>query len=286
MKIWLIGRSGILGSSLFSYLERKKIDFIPTATKDVDITKKEQIEIFLQKNAFSHVINCAAYTSVDDAERNASLCYEINARGVENLSISCSEKNIKLVSFSTDYVFSGESLAPYKEEDLISPINVYGKSKAEGERLLFKRAKDFLLIRTSWLFGNGKNFITTMLGQMQKKEEIKVVSDQIGRPTSADDLAEAAYLLLSENGVFHFANDTALSWHQYALKIFEIAKSYGFKLKCKNIAPISSLDFPTPAKRPGYSILDTQKVEDLLKKPTPSLDRALIRYFKTLCKEM
>lgn len=280
MKIWLIGHKGILGSSIASAAIAKNLNFIGTSSTEVDITREFEVERFLKNNYFTHIINCAAYTSVDEAEKNLRLANELNAKAVENLSIACHKKKMKLIHFSSDYVFSGDKATPYKEDDPTAPINAYGKSKEQGEKLLFQHLKNGCVIRTSWLFGKGKNFISTMIRLMQEKEEIKVVSDQIGRPTCADDLAKVTLLLLDQKGIFHFANDEALSWYEYALKIYNLSEIFGIHLKCKKIVPVSSKDFITPARRPLNSVLDTNKVENLLKKSTPCLDDALMRYFK------
>lgn len=280
MKIWIVGKNGILSKSFTKILLEKKIPFLSTSSKEVDITDAFSIESFLKNQSFTHVINCSAYTKVDEAEKNIFSAMQVNAYGVKNLTQMCKKYGLRLVHFSTDYVFSGRSKFPYKEEDRRSPLNLYGKSKLEGEKFLFRILKNSCLIRTSWLFGEGKNFISTMISLMKEREEIFVVDDQVGRPTFADDLAKTALLLLNEEGIFHFANDETLSWYEYAKKIFSTAMLYQMELKCKKIIPIKSWDFPTLAKRPKYSVLDVKKVENLLKSKVPSFEEALKLYFE------
>ena len=290
MKVWVIGISGMLGSSIFSKLKEKKISCIGTTKDEANIRSLENLRNFLEVNDVTHIINCAAYTKVDDAEENSFLANATNAWGVRNIAIAAKKIKAKLMHFSTDYVFSGESIKPYKEDDIANPLSIYGQSKLQGEKFLFENysSKDFCLIRTSWLFGySERNFVSSIIEKMRKNEEIKIVDDQIGRPTFCENLADIAISMLNYSGIFHYADDTTISWYEFAKKIYEIAKkNKKKKLKCKKIIPVKTEDFLSLAKRPRYSVLDTKKIEKTLNIKPFSLDEALNSYInKTYAKK-
>lgn len=277
MKIWVVGSSGMLGKSIVSQLPHTACVF-KTQSSDVDITRISDILGFVKGKDLTHIVNCAAYTDVDSAEKDEKKAYEINALGVKNLAEVSLNIGAKIIHFSTDYVFSGKQSHPYEEEDLREPKTVYGKSKLLGEQFLFSLAKDPCLIRTSWLFGLGrKNFVRTIIELIQKKEEISVVADQIGRPTFSLDLAKAAIDLLSSSGIYHFANDKVLSWYQFSEMILSLAKQY-FPVRCKRILPITSKEYGALAQRPLYSVLSTKKIETFLKGKIFSLEESLKDY--------
>jgi len=264
-KVWVLGASGMLGSAICAQLEKRKIPCVATDKKEVDISSYAMLEAFSSLHEISHVVNCAGYTKVDLAEKEADLAYLANAQGPENLGRLARKIGAKVLHFSTDYIFSGRDNIPYKESDLPQPINLYGKSKYEGERRLLEQDPAACILRTSWLFGlRGRNFISTMLDLFQHKEEVRVVVDQIGRPTFCEDVSLAACQLLSHEGVFHFANREETSWHQFAITIYEEAKKAGLPLRCKEVIPIASHQYPSLATRPSYSVLDTQKIEKTL----------------------
>lgn len=265
MRIWICGGSGMLGSHFIRLLNKRKIPFVVNRSKEIDITQLDSVSNFVRTQKITHVINCAAYTQVDLAETEGKQAYLVNATGVHHLSIACRRHNAHLTHFSSDYVFSGESRSPYDEEHPCSPINAYGISKWAGEMKMLEEHANVCLIRTSWLFGYpGKNFVETMLRLMAEKEELKVVYDQIGRPTFCEDLADISLKLLNAVGIYHFANSLETSWHGFAEEIFRQAKDLGMPLKVKQILPILSKEYPTAAKRPAYSSLSTQKIEDQL----------------------
>jgi dTDP-4-dehydrorhamnose reductase len=286
MKIWVVGSSGMVGSAILSVLKEKEIDCLATCRNEVDISSYPSIESFALDKRFSHIINCAAYTRVDEAETKEKEAFEVNGYGVEKLALFSEKVSAKLVHFSTDYVFSGLNHTPYQEElpserEPFFPKTIYGKSKLLGEKLLLLRSKKGLIIRTSWLFGfRGKNFVKTMLEQFQTKSEVFVVDDQLGRPTFALDLAEVTLALLSDSGIFHFANDLTLSWYDFAKIILTLANKYK-KMKCQKIVPISTQNFNAPARRPLYSVLSTKKIENHLHLEAPSLMLALEKYIST-----
>lgn len=287
-KVWVTGSLGMLGSAVLIELEENGIAAIGTDRKGVNITSIEEIETFCVDKEITHIINCAAYTNVDGAETDLQIATLVNVKGPENLGIIASKIGAKLVHFSTDYVFDGISTRPYIETDICIPCNAYGKTKLEGERRLLQVMPNACIIRSSWLFGlNGKNFISKMLELMQKRQEIKVVADQIGRPTFCQDLAEASVRLMSHHGIYHFANEGKTSWYELTKCIYEEAKKIGFDLQCRSIVPTTTLEYQTVAMRPLYSVLDTQKIESILGKQPRSwkiaLQAYIKEYFRSLC---
>lgn len=288
MKIWVIGAFGMLGSSVSSCLSEHKIDFLKSFKKDADITELESLRSFAKDKEITHIINCAAYTKVDLAEKEEELAIRINVRGPENLGMVAKEISAKVMHFSTDYVFDGQTSHPYLETDSAAPLNTYGRTKWEGEQGLLKVFPDACIIRTSWLFGlNGPNFISKMIHLMQQKKEIQVASDQIGKPTFCGDLAQAAIELLDSSGIYHFANYQTASWYDLTRTIYDEAKKRGFDINCEKIIPITTDQFPSVAKRPQYSVLDTTKIETLLgKSPRPWEDAVkdyIHQYFQSIC---
>ncbi len=282
MKILILGSLGMLGSAVYQYFLEKKIECVGTSKKEVDITSLKNLMDFTKDKDFTHIINCAAYTNVEKAEKELRLAFEVNVKGPENLGYLAKNLGLKVIHFSTDYVFSGETTGkPYIETDICGPLNTYGKTKFEGEKKLLENAPNSCIIRSSWLFGmNGNNFISNMLNLMQQKNEIRVVNDQIGRPTFCYDLAEIAYQLLPYSGIFHFANQENASWYDLTQQIFQEAKDLGFQLTCKSIVPVASNEFIFNAKRPKYSVLDTGKIESILGRPPRPWKEALRAYLK------
>lgn len=264
-KIWIAGASGMLGSHVQRLLKKKEISFIANDYPEVDITDLDTVTSFVSSENISHIINCAAYTQVDQAEIEKEKAYKINAIGPYHLGIAAKKQGARVVHFSTDYVFDGKEHSPYTEEHYCTPLGVYGMSKLAGEIKLLEEHRQACVIRTSWLFGfPGKNFVQTMMRLMKEKEELQVVSDQVGRPTYCEDLAEAALMLLEEEGVYHFANSQETSWYTFATEIHRQMQENGFISVAKNITPILSYDYPTLAQRPMYSTLCTKKIEEHL----------------------
>ena len=224
-----------------------------------DINNSSQMRVYLSKNKdFEFLINCAAYTNVDLAEKNKDKAYQVNAEGAEKLAKLCKEFNIKLVHISTDFVFDGSSTRPYKETDLPNPSSVYGASKLQGEKNIMERLSSYFIIRTSWLYSEfGSNFVKTILRLADTQKEIKVVSDQIGSPTNAHDLADFLLEIISINstnyGTYHFSNTGETSWYGFAKEVFRICNVSA------DLQPISSSAYASLANRPKYSVLDTKK---------------------------
>ena len=225
----------------------------------LDITNKQQLELYFSKNELDYCINCAAYTAVDLAEEQSDLAYAVNAEGPKNLAEVCKKYQVKLLHISTDFVFDGKKQTPYIETDIPNPLGVYGASKWQGERNIQGAMETYFIIRTSWLYSEyGNNFMKTMLRLSETRDEISVVSDQIGSPTYAGDLAGVLIkIVLSSNtnyGVYHYSNLGAISWYDFAVEIFN---QFGKKIEVK---PIKTKDYPTAAKRPEYSILSTKRI--------------------------
>lgn len=266
MHIWVVGKEGMLGSYFSKILKEQEISFYSTSKKEVDITDIASIKASIAQNNPTHIINCAAYTNVEKAEEEIEKAFSINGGGVENLALAAS--NCKLVHFSTDYIFDGAKKKPYVEEDLPSPLNVYGQSKLAGERALFKIKPDALVIRISWLYGGKTDFVAKMIDLFEKRNQLSIVSDQIGRPTYAKDVVLYTLASLEKSGLYHFAQEGEISWYEFAKEIFSI-ESRKKRFLCKKIEPIETKNFPTKAARPLYSVLGSSKMHSRTKKARP-----------------
>ena len=265
--ILVIGADGQLGKSLSSVCDSFEGLVYFATKKDLDITNSESIREALKLFEADYIVNCAAYTAVDKAEEEEDKAFEINHKALVNIIKESAHLKSKIIHISTDYVFNGEATQAYKESDKIDPQSVYGCSKAAGELALIEMANDrSIIIRTSWLYSEfGHNFLKTMLRLGAEKEELNVVSDQIGVPTYAKDLANAIFSIISAdvsftspNTILHFSNNGKSNWYEFACEIMKMAD-----LDCR-IHPIPTSAYPTPAKRPAFSILDNQKIENLL----------------------
>ena len=277
------GRSGQLGQCFQAVVnEFFEINLFFATRNEVDITRSETIVNFFSKNPLDGIINCAAYTSVDKAENEQESAFKINTEGLQNLIDFAENKNLSIIHFSTDYVFEGNSSEPYHEESIIKPISVYGKSKLEGEILLLKGSCKNVTIRTSWLFSPyAKNFVKTIARLAKEKPELNVVDDQWGRPTYGIDLARTVLKLISSKTMYtfpilHFANQGVCSWREFAEAII-IEVEYSTKVK-----GIPTSDYPTLAKRPKYSILDTQRIEKEIGIEIPTWQESLKKCIQIL----
>lgn len=260
----LIGRGGMLGRAWAQLLDSMGIAYRPVSRDTLDLTRPETIAPIVE-DRYGVVINCAAYTAVDKAEIEEPLASQINGHGLGALAIRCRNTGALLVNYSTDYVFNGCASAPYPVDAPIEPINAYGRSKALGEKLLADSGCQFLNIRTSWLYAPwGTNFVRTIAHLLRTKDQIKVVCDQRGRPTSSEHLAKLSLGLIQAGamGMFHGADGGECTWHGFATEIGRIIGSH-----CR-VEPCSTDQFPRPAKRPAYSVLDLAKTEAILG-PTP-----------------
>lgn len=262
MKVWVMGSTGMLGSYFVRLLEARKLDFV---SHKVDIRSLNEIRQFVESQQITHIINCAAYTQVDKAESDKEMAYQVNAVGPENLGKISRGYGCHITHFSTDYVFDGLDAAPYTEECVCSPTNYYGETKLAGEKMLLDQTDNACIIRTSWLYGYpGKNFVETMVRLMKEKELLRVVNDQKGCPTYCKDLAEASLFMLDKKGIFHFANSHETTWFRFAKEIYRQCMENGVQLKVKEIIPITTQEYPTPAKRPAHSVLNTNKMAKVL----------------------
>jgi dTDP-4-dehydrorhamnose reductase len=264
MKLLITGSKGQLGWELCRQGERKGFSIIPLDLPEFDITDQAAVANAVSLSDPDLVINGAAYTAVDKAEAEEPLVFAVNRDGPYYLALSCAQKGIPLIHISTDYVFDGLKDRPYLETDHVSPISVYGRSKAEGEAQIRDALKHHIIIRTSWLCGvHGNNFVKTMLKLGRERDEIRVVADQAGCPTFAADLAECILNITSminngekiSWGTYHYCGGGSTTWFGFASKIFEIAKKYeSFKLK--DVIPIKTTEYPTAAVRPLNSVMD------------------------------
>ena len=261
MKILITGANGQLGNELRELLEEKiPGQTIYTDREELDLTDAKAVETFVVNNDITHIVNCAAYTAVDKAEDQKRECALINTDAVKNLALAADASGAKIIHISTDYVFDGTNHRPYRESDKVNPISQYGTTKRKGETALLALAPESIIIRTAWLYSShGNNFVKTMLRLADSQKEVRVVSDQIGTPTYARDLACAILKVLQSHqwvaGIYHFTDEGAASWYDFAHAIFRIA---GKKVK---LVPIPTEDFPTPASRPAYSILDRSRIK-------------------------
>lgn len=266
MRILITGGSGQLGREWVSYLNRKEVEFISLPSADLDVTDHADTNRVLNNLRPDLIINCAAYTKVDQAEEEPEKAFLVNGEAVENLAKYCAQKKIKIVHFSTDYVFPGteedmEKLpAGYPEDHPTKPINVYGSSKLAGEKAIQHSGCDYLLIRVSWLCGKyGNNFVKTMLRLAEDRDELKVVNDQFGCPSFAKNVVENCWRLIEskEEGVFHLTSKGKISWYDFASEIF---KQAGVDI---SLVPVDSSAFPTKAIRPAFSLLSTKKIANI-----------------------
>lgn len=257
MKVLVTGANGMLGQDLCPILEDVGAFVIETDVDTLDLTEAEVVEKAISDIRPDMVIHCAAYTAVDKAEEEVEKAELINVKGTENIAKICGKLEIPIVYISTDYVFDGEKNSPYLPEDRTNPQSVYGKTKLAGEDMVKKYCTKYYIARTSWLYGHhGKNFVETMLALAEKGEEIKVVDDQIGCPTWTVELANGILKLLSKPfGTYHVCGAGEVSWYGFAKEIFQQANIENVKLN-----PCSTEDFPRPAKRPKYSVMDNQKL--------------------------
>ena len=280
------GGSGQLGRCFQAVAkEFSHINLFFATRNEVDISRLETIANFYTKNPFDGIINCAAYTNVDQAENEIESTIIINNEGLQNLINFANNKNLLIIHFSTDYVFDGQSSIPYLEEGVTNPLGVYAKSKVQGEILLSKSSCKNMTIRTSWLFSPfGKNFVKTIAGIAKEKLELKVVDDQWGRPTYGLDLAKIVLKLISSDTlekfpILHYANKGMCNWKEFAEAIVN-------ELKYKTtIQGIPTSAYPTLAKRPNYSILDTERIEKELQIEIPPWQESLKKCIQILKSE-
>ena len=259
--ILVTGANGQLGRE-FRALERKfgYFQFVFATRDELPIQEEERLIHFFSEHRPAYCINCAAYTMVDKAESDQGMAFLINAAATGLLAAVSKQFNTNLIHISTDYVFDGQSSVPYTEKDNTHPVNVYGASKLEGEKQCLQNDPDAIIIRTSWVYSAyGNNFVKTMLRLMKEKEFVNVVNDQVGTPTYAADLAEVIMNIIAGGswhpGIYHYSNSGNISWYEFAQAIKELSG-----ISCQ-VNPIPAAGYPTPAKRPSFSLLNTAKIE-------------------------
>lgn len=284
MKILLTGSNGQLGRELARQLQKKKIDYVGYDIPEFDITDKEKITAIINREEPSVIINCGAMTNVDGCETQKEMAMSINAIGPKYLAEIAGDKDIVLVQVSTDYVFDGAgtekdgALRPYTETDPIDPRTVYGESKAAGEKAVSEIAPRYFIIRTAWLYGDGNNFVKTMLDLAEKHPQLTVVNDQVGSPTSTVDLAAAIIDLIQTEhyGLYHGTCEGKCSWYDFAVEIFRLS---GIKIP---VEPVTSEQFVRPAPRPKYSVLENKALNDLKMNHFRPWQESLAEYLENL----
>lgn len=257
-KIILLGASGQLGRQL-AESRPEDIELLALRHAELDICDSLAVKSLLQTFQPTQIINAAAYTRVDDAETDSESAFAVNARGPAVIAENCTA-NCRVIHISTDFVFNGKSNRPYQPFDETGPLSVYGKSKLQGELNLFSRRPDSLVIRTAWLYSSqGKNFLTTMLRLMAEREELGVVADQFGTPTSVISLAEAIWRFVAKpelQGIYHWTDQGIASWYEFACEIQRLALDMNLLDKKIPIRALTTQEYPTPAQRPAYSVLE------------------------------
>jgi len=257
-RVLLLGGSGILGTEVLLMLKSDKIEYVAPRSSDLDIRVKELVTDLVQDFKPTWIVNCAAWTSVDGAENLFEEACELNEVAVENIAFAAETINCKVIHISTDYVFDGESQAPYKEDSLVNSINRYGESKLRGEKSLLTALPGSFVVRTSWLYGvNGKNFVKTIVGKALRNEPARVVDDQVGSPTSAKDLAAGIVSIIRiqpEPGIYNFSNEGSCSWFALAKTIYENVGA-----DPELVEAIDSESLKLKAKRPKFSLLSKDK---------------------------
>lgn len=259
-------------------------DFLLVTKDELPIDNAEAVTKFFEENDIDICVNCAAYTAVDKAETAMEEAMAVNAIATGTLAAICGEKKILFIHISTDYVFDGNGSSPYKEDHPVNPVNAYGLSKLKGEELAMELNPGTIIIRTSWVYSSfGNNFVKTMLRLMKERESLSVVDDQVGCPTYAADLAEVIMQIIQQPavakanpGIYHFSDEGVISWFQFAEAIKELSGS-----QCK-VNPIPSSQYPTPAKRPHYSVMDTSKIKQTFNIAPPHWKASLEQCLKFL----
>lgn len=278
LKILVTGSNGQLASCIkeMSTEYTNRLTFFFKSFLELDITDEKAVFEEFEKGDYQYCINCAAFTNVDGAEKDADLADAVNRQGPKNLAKACSQYNIILIHISTDFVFDGTQSTPYSENDITQALSVYGKTKLLGEQEIASACNTFFIIRTSWLYSEyGHNFMKSMIKFGREREAISVVYDQIGAPTYAKDLAGIVLLfIITENtnyGVYHYSNEGVASWYDFAKIIFEI-NNLPIVLH-----PIRTEQYPLPAKRPSYSVLDKAKIKEVLQIKIPHWRDSLLK---------
>ena len=275
MRILVTGANGQLGQEFKNNVSNSNHKFYFTNVNELDITKKKEILDYVTIYKIELIINCAAYTNVDDAEINKRQAIKVNLDAVKNLIEICEEKKLKMIHFSTDYVYNSDNLNPINEDSNINPINYYGISKREGERIIEKSSSDSIIIRISWLYSMyGNNFVKNMIQKGENGDKIYVINDQFGCPTYSKDLVDCTINIIDSNKfnkhkVYNFSNEGFTNWFEFTKKIFELKK-----ITC-DILPVDSNSYKTTATRPKFSVTDKSRIKDIFNLKIRRWDEAL-----------
>ena len=277
MKVLVTGKNGQLGQEL-RVISKYDNDAIWSfyGKKELDITSWDNVEVILLRENPDVVVNCAAYTKVDQAEKEQKEAYSVNVAGTKNLALMTNRIQARYIHISTDFVFDGSKTVPYLEDDATHPLNVYGATKLESEQQVLKYSSDCIILRVSWLYSIfGNNFVKTILRLASENGELKVVMDQVGSPTAACDVAEVIKLIIHSknlpNGIYHYSNEGVASWYDFACAILE------FTNRKADITAIHSEDFPQIAKRPHYTVFNKTKIKSVINLDIPHWRKSLER---------
>lgn len=285
MSVLVAGSTGQLGVDLFAFLRGQGLEVLAPDAQQMNLLEPQSVRDTVRNAAPQWVINCAAYTQVDRAEQDAETAFGVNREGARALAEAAQAAGAWMLQVSTDFVFSGRSSVPYTEDDATGPLGVYGQSKYEGEVAVQRACARSVILRTAWLYGvHGNNFVKTMLRLAAERDELRVVSDQTGTPTWTQDLVRALWGLMQapQAGVFHFSDEGQASWYEFACAIVEEARRLGFPISAQRVVPISTAEYPTPARRPAYSVLSKSKIQRLLGGPIPHWRDSLCAMLKEL----
>ena len=282
MNILITGCNGQLGNEM-QLLEKDNPQhtYFNTDVAELDITNEEAISRFVEDNQIDGIVNCAAYTAVDKAEENQELCMKLNATAPEYLARAIEKRGGWLIQISTDYVFDGTNHTPYVETDSVCPNSTYGRTKLAGEQAAQQACSRTMIIRTAWLYSTfGNNFVKTMIRLGNEKPELGVIFDQIGTPTYARDLAVAIFAAINQgvkSGIYHFSNEGVISWYDFTKAIHRIAG-----ITTCHVRPLHTSEYPTPAARPHYSVLDKTKIKQTLGIEIPYWEESLAECIREL----
>jgi dTDP-4-dehydrorhamnose reductase len=280
MKFWVVASSGLVGMEMCNTLLRKKIDFVGSTHAEADVLNKEALERYFKLHRPTHIVNCSAYVDVDGAEgKGGRLCHDINVQGIVHLAELAGKYLARLIHIGTDYVFDGESNLDYVETDPTNPINVYGKTKLEGETRCLEIYPKAVCVRTASLYGPGKEgLITGMIRSLESNEIAKHISDQTSTPTYTHDLAEALFDIRDQSGIFHFVNKGHASRVELLEEVKRLLVRKGVSMKCQRIVGVLQSDAHRLAIRPKRSVLSTKKIEPYLSRPIRTWQEALADY--------
>lgn len=285
-RVLITGASGQLGWEL-QHTAPAAYEITACDRQMLDITDLSSVSSVVEQQHPDVIINCAAYTSVDRAEQESEVAYAVNATGTSNIAQIAKQQRIKLVHISTDFVFDGRQSTPYSPEDIPNPQSIYGQSKLEGERAVLEVSQgDAMVIRTSWVYSShGNNFVKTMLKLMQERDELNIVSDQVGTPSWGRNIATCVWKMVAKSnpkGIYHWSDAGVASWYDFAVAIQDEALRIGLLNKQIPVAPIITTEYPLPAKRPAFSVLDKSNTWQLLGEKSPHWRHSLIQMLQEL----